>query len=367
MDDVLGVAVDQGPGERGNVGRGPLLVKVPALLQLLVQLPPRGKLQDQVHAGLVVKVAVQPQDIRVPEVGLDLDLPPELVLHVVVLQLVLEEDLERNNVSGLPLPGEVDVSELSPAQGPSYVEVFELPAPCLGALGGARVGRRGLGLGTGLDLHASNSSVLLRVDPPAAAHGRQGRVRGPGLERLPRWRRSHRLLRSLPQHRAAGVLHQPYLVGPGRGPTRVNALHGCDVLLGGHGVGIYGLMMSKGLAADAAAACETLSERERKTKQKRTLNPLPCCVPSRFFTHEKTQFRGGGGRCERSGSTSAIWRFAPAVLRVQGLASPWLRHACVLRQRSLLLRAARVTAARFLCLRAFRSVVWSRLNSILIE
>ena len=119
--------------------------------------------------------------------------------------------------------------------------------------------------------------------------------------------------------------------------------------------------MSKGLAADAAAACETLSERERKTKQKRTLNPLPCCVPSRFFTHEKTQFRGGGGRCESSGSTEAIWRFAPAVLRVQGLASPWLRHACVLRQRSLLLRAARVTAARFLCLRAFR---FCRLESI---
>ena len=66
----------------------------PPHLQLLVQLAPRGVLEDQVDAGGVVKVAVEAQDVGVPQVALDLYLPPQLVLHVGLLQLVLEQHLQ---------------------------------------------------------------------------------------------------------------------------------------------------------------------------------------------------------------------------------------------------------------------------------
>jgi hypothetical protein len=44
----------------------PLLVEPPDFAQLLVQLAAPGKLEDQKDALLVVEIAVQPQDIRVP-------------------------------------------------------------------------------------------------------------------------------------------------------------------------------------------------------------------------------------------------------------------------------------------------------------
>jgi hypothetical protein len=46
--------------------RRALLVKLPALLQLLVQLPFGRKLEDQVDARLVEEVAVQSEDVVVP-------------------------------------------------------------------------------------------------------------------------------------------------------------------------------------------------------------------------------------------------------------------------------------------------------------
>ena len=44
---------------------------------------------------LVVEVSVQPQDVGVPQVRLDLDLSPQLVLHVRLLQLGFEQHLHR--------------------------------------------------------------------------------------------------------------------------------------------------------------------------------------------------------------------------------------------------------------------------------
>jgi hypothetical protein len=43
----------------------------------------------------VVKVAVQPKDVGVAEVALDLNLTAQLVLDVVLLQLALEEHLRQ--------------------------------------------------------------------------------------------------------------------------------------------------------------------------------------------------------------------------------------------------------------------------------
>ena len=47
------------------------------LLQTFVKLPLRSKLQDQVNSALVIKVPEKPEDVCVPQVGLNLDFPPE--------------------------------------------------------------------------------------------------------------------------------------------------------------------------------------------------------------------------------------------------------------------------------------------------
>lgn len=47
----------------------------------------------------VVEVAIHAQDVGVAQVGLDLDLTPQLVLHVGLSQLALEQDLEGGRAS----------------------------------------------------------------------------------------------------------------------------------------------------------------------------------------------------------------------------------------------------------------------------
>ena len=47
------------------------------------------------HPHLVIKVAIQAQDVGVPQVRLDLDLTPQLMLHVRLLQLSFEQHLRR--------------------------------------------------------------------------------------------------------------------------------------------------------------------------------------------------------------------------------------------------------------------------------
>ena len=96
-------------------------------LQLPVQLPSRRVLQNEVHPLLVVEIAEQPQHVAVPEVRLDLDLAPQLVLDARRPQLALEEDLERDDKAARALAGEVDGAELALAQGPADVKVGEGP------------------------------------------------------------------------------------------------------------------------------------------------------------------------------------------------------------------------------------------------
>ena len=47
------------------------------LLQTFIKLPLRSKLQDQVDSALVIKVPEKPEDVCVPQMGLNLDFPPE--------------------------------------------------------------------------------------------------------------------------------------------------------------------------------------------------------------------------------------------------------------------------------------------------
>ena len=59
---------------------------------------------------------------------LDLDLSPELVLHSCLLELRLEQDLQRHDIFALLFSGQVDVPELSLSQGTADVKIVECPS-----------------------------------------------------------------------------------------------------------------------------------------------------------------------------------------------------------------------------------------------
>lgn len=63
-------------------------------------------------------------DHHVPEVRLDLDLSPQLMLHPFLLQLGLEEDFQRHDEFVVLVPGQVDVAKLAFAQGAPDVKVI---------------------------------------------------------------------------------------------------------------------------------------------------------------------------------------------------------------------------------------------------
>ena len=82
--------------------------------QLLVQLAFTGKLEHQKNALLVVKVAVQAQDVGVSQVGLDLDLAPQLLFGLGFDELGLVEALEGEDVARFGLCSDhVDPTELA--------------------------------------------------------------------------------------------------------------------------------------------------------------------------------------------------------------------------------------------------------------
>ena len=76
-----------------------------------------------------------------PEVGLDLDLASRLVLHVRLLQLLLEKNLEGDDVLALLLAGQVNVAEFAATQGLAYIEVAQLRGGGAGWMSGSGQGR----------------------------------------------------------------------------------------------------------------------------------------------------------------------------------------------------------------------------------
>lgn len=120
------MAIVEGVSEGGDVGGSAGLVKLVAA-ELLVELASRGVLEDEKDAGVVVKVAEQAQDVGVPEMGLDFDLPTELVLDPVFDELRLEEDFQTDDVLCLLLAGEIDGAELALPKRLADLEVVERP------------------------------------------------------------------------------------------------------------------------------------------------------------------------------------------------------------------------------------------------
>lgn len=80
-----------------------------------------------------MKVPVQPQDMRMTQIHLDLDLSAQLLLDLVLDELVLVHALERNNVPLIRPATRADhvyTSEFALAEGAAHFEVVERPHAC---------------------------------------------------------------------------------------------------------------------------------------------------------------------------------------------------------------------------------------------
>ena len=73
---------------------------------------------------------VESQDVWVLQMGLNLNLTPQLVLNTSLGELRLEEHLESDNVMALFLARKVHVTKLATTQGFANVKVSELPLLC---------------------------------------------------------------------------------------------------------------------------------------------------------------------------------------------------------------------------------------------
>ena len=85
-----------------------------------------GDIGARAGSHLVVEVSVEAQDVRVSQVRLDLDLPSQLVLHVRLLELVLEQHFQRDDVLASLLARQVHVAEFPATERFAYIKVFQL-------------------------------------------------------------------------------------------------------------------------------------------------------------------------------------------------------------------------------------------------
>lgn len=124
------MAIFEGISELINIFCSALLVETAIwlLLQSFVHLASGRKLQNQVDPSLVVKVTKHPKYVGVAKMALDFNLTTKLMLHLCLLQLGLEEDLQSHNELGPLLTSQIDVAKFPLAKGSADLEVTQLPA-----------------------------------------------------------------------------------------------------------------------------------------------------------------------------------------------------------------------------------------------
>ncbi len=102
--------------------------------RVLVELALAGEFEDEEDALAVVEVAVQAQDVGVAQVGLDLDLAADLLLHLALLELGFVQHFQRADEVCGALFGEVDAAEFAFAQGFADLEHAEVEGSGRGEL-----------------------------------------------------------------------------------------------------------------------------------------------------------------------------------------------------------------------------------------
>lgn len=65
--------------------------------------------------------------LRLPEMRLDLDFSPQLVLNTGLLQLFLEEHLQGQDKLGLPLSSQINIAKFTLSQGSANIKVLQAP------------------------------------------------------------------------------------------------------------------------------------------------------------------------------------------------------------------------------------------------
>ena len=81
--------------------------------EVVEQFATRGEFENQVDLLVICEEPIHPEDVLVAQMALDLDLPPELNLYIVLDELALVQNLERHDELGLLLPREIDVAKLA--------------------------------------------------------------------------------------------------------------------------------------------------------------------------------------------------------------------------------------------------------------
>lgn len=92
------------------------------LSKVFVQFATACEFQNQENPLAIVEVPIEPQDVRVTKIALNLNLAPNLFLHPSLLQFGLVKDLECANEAGRPLLRQVDSAKFALSQGLANLE-----------------------------------------------------------------------------------------------------------------------------------------------------------------------------------------------------------------------------------------------------
>ena len=128
MDDVLGMEIGKCVGHLIDVDGAASFGEATKLCELLVKLALARKFEHEKDALFVVEVTVEAEDIWMPEVLLDFNLPTDLLLHSGLDDLRLVEAFESEDVFWLDLGADhVNSTKFAFAERAANVKVGEMP------------------------------------------------------------------------------------------------------------------------------------------------------------------------------------------------------------------------------------------------
>jgi len=128
VDYVFGVEVDESVGHLVDVNSTSSFGKAAILHELLVHLTLSGEFKHEEDAVLVVEVAIETEDVGVPQVLLDLDFASDLFLDPRLYNFLLVETLEGKNIVWFDLcPNHVNVPKPAFTQRTTDVKIIQVP------------------------------------------------------------------------------------------------------------------------------------------------------------------------------------------------------------------------------------------------
>ena len=131
VDNVFRMQVRKSVRHLIDVDRAPAFGERTRLVELLIQLALAGEFDHEENPLLVVEIAIQPENIRVPQVLLDLNLAADLFLDTLLHDFRLVQALEGQDVPWLALRAHhVDAPKPAFTKWPPNIEVIQVPLLC---------------------------------------------------------------------------------------------------------------------------------------------------------------------------------------------------------------------------------------------